>query len=76
MHSAVLSESVKDAIQLGYRRWLAARSFKPRRGQREMVAHIARVLGGEACFPRYIPYLPGVLPENLRPVKDRCLLFP
>ena len=35
----------KDAIQDAYRTWLGARDFKPRRGQREMIAQIARTLG-------------------------------
>ncbi len=39
-----LSDEVKETIQTAYRAWLAARGFKPRRGQREMIAHVARTL--------------------------------
>ncbi|MFV2089371.1 MAG: ATP-dependent DNA helicase DinG, partial [Pseudomonadales bacterium] len=42
-----LSQSLKDEIQSAYRAWLAARSFRPRRGQREMIAQIARTLTAE-----------------------------
>ena len=31
-----LTDAVKDEIQTAYRTWLAARDFKPRRGQRQM----------------------------------------
>jgi ATP-dependent DNA helicase DinG len=39
-----LNDAIKDQIQTAYRNWLAARGFRPRRGQREMIAHIARTL--------------------------------
>ena len=42
-----LTEDVKAAIQEAYRSWLAARDFKPRRGQRQMIAEIARALTAE-----------------------------
>ena len=41
---STLSNSMKAEIQEAYRAWLAARSFRPRRGQREMIAQIARTL--------------------------------
>jgi ATP-dependent DNA helicase DinG len=44
--ATTLDPGLKDAIQDAYRRWLAARGFKPRRGQREMIAAIARTLTG------------------------------
>ena len=44
MSQGVLTEQIKDAIQSAYRTWLGAREFKPRRGQREMIAQIARTL--------------------------------
>ena len=39
-----LSQTIKDEIQDAYRAWLVARGFRARRGQREMVAAIARTL--------------------------------
>lgn len=42
--SPVLTAAIKDAIQTAYRAWLDARAFKARRGQREMIAFIARTL--------------------------------
>jgi ATP-dependent DNA helicase DinG len=42
-----LTKDLRDAIQEAYRAWLAARGFKPRRGQREMIAHVARTLTAE-----------------------------
>ncbi|MEM6709566.1 MAG: ATP-dependent DNA helicase DinG [Pseudomonadota bacterium] len=42
--SGALTAAMKDAIQDAYRAWLAARDFRPRRGQREMIAFIARTL--------------------------------
>jgi ATP-dependent DNA helicase DinG len=39
-----LDDALKERIQSAYRTWLGAREFKPRRGQREMIATIARVL--------------------------------
>jgi ATP-dependent DNA helicase DinG len=40
----VLDDALKERIRSAYRTWLGAREFKPRRGQREMIATIARVL--------------------------------
>ena len=45
---SVLSDDLKADIQAAYRAWLDARGFKPRRGQREMIAHVARTLTGES----------------------------
>jgi ATP-dependent DNA helicase DinG len=42
--STTLTDALKKEIQDAYRAWLAARDFKPRRGQREMIAEIARAL--------------------------------
>ncbi len=42
--TALLSQDVKDTIQSAYRAWLDARGFKARRGQREMIAYVARAL--------------------------------
>lgn len=42
-----LSDALKAEIQEAYRAWLAARDFRPRRGQREMIAHIARALAAD-----------------------------
>lgn len=39
-----LSPALKEEIQSAYRAWLAARGFNPRRGQREMIACVARTL--------------------------------
>ncbi|MFK7913759.1 MAG: ATP-dependent DNA helicase DinG [Pseudomonadales bacterium] len=44
MSDDALSDGLKGKIQEGYRAWLAARKFKPRRGQREMIAAVARTL--------------------------------
>ncbi|MFC6673561.1 DEAD/DEAH box helicase [Marinobacterium aestuariivivens] len=41
----MLTEALKQEIQQAYRDFLAAKGLKPRHGQRQMVAHIARVLG-------------------------------
>ena len=48
---AGLTDALKEEIQGAYRAWLAGRGFKPRRGQREMIAEIARSLtsGGRRC---------------------------
>ncbi|MGD1988264.1 MAG: ATP-dependent DNA helicase DinG [Pseudomonadales bacterium] len=40
-----LSPALREQIQGAYRAWLAARGFTPRRGQRLMIAEIARTLG-------------------------------
>ncbi|MEM7098079.1 MAG: ATP-dependent DNA helicase DinG [Pseudomonadota bacterium] len=47
-HSVHLTDDLKDEIQDAYRAWLAARGFNPRRGQREMIAHVARCVTGDA----------------------------
>ena len=44
MSQGLLTDQIKHAIQSAYRTWLGAREFKPRRGQREMIAQIARTL--------------------------------
>jgi ATP-dependent DNA helicase DinG len=44
MTEAALDDALKERIQTAYRTWLASRKFRPRRGQREMIATIARVL--------------------------------
>ena len=46
-----LTDEVKAAIQHAYSTWLGNRSFKPRRGQRQMIADIARGLteGDRLC---------------------------
>jgi len=44
---SALTDKVKDTIQTAYRTWLESRDFKPRRGQREMIAQIARTLAGD-----------------------------
>ena len=48
MTDTVLDQGLKDEIQEAYRAWLQARNFRARRGQREMIAAIARTFGGEA----------------------------
>ncbi|MDE0273516.1 MAG: ATP-dependent DNA helicase DinG [Gammaproteobacteria bacterium] len=42
-----MTDEVKSRIQEAYRAWLGARGFRARRGQREMIAHIARTCVGE-----------------------------
>ena len=42
-----LTDDLKARIQDAYSAWLEARGFRARRGQREMIAHIARVCAGE-----------------------------
>lgn len=44
MTASVLDNALKTEIQEGYRAWLAARGFRARRGQREMIARVARTL--------------------------------
>ena len=44
MTDAVLDDALKARIQTAYRTWLESRGFRSRRGQREMIATIARVL--------------------------------
>mgnify|MGYP000861928368 FL=1 len=46
--SVLLTDELKDTIQSAYRAWLDARGFKARRGQREMIAYVARALTAEA----------------------------
>ena len=46
--ASALTDELKDTIQTAYRAWLDARGFKARRGQREMIAHVARTLTGDA----------------------------
>ena len=46
--SDALTAERKDQIQAAYRSWLEARGFRPRRGQREMIAQVARSFGGAA----------------------------
>ena len=46
MSDIALSDDVKAEIQEGYRNWLGARQFRARRGQREMIATVARTLSG------------------------------
>ena len=48
-----LNDELKATIQKAYSDWLAARGFRPRRGQREMIAKIARALtadSGRLCI--------------------------
>ena len=42
----LLTEDLKTHIQVAYSRWLTSRTFRPRRGQREMIAAVARTCGG------------------------------
>lgn len=42
----VLNDERKGEIQDAYREWLGARGFRARRGQREMIAQVARSFGG------------------------------
>ena len=44
---SVLTDDLKSRIQNAYSAWLEARGFRARRGQREMIAHIARTCAGE-----------------------------
>ena len=46
--NSALTEDLKATIQSGYRAWLQSRGFRPRRGQRQMIAEIARALAGKA----------------------------
>ncbi|MFM8356369.1 MAG: DEAD/DEAH box helicase, partial [Gammaproteobacteria bacterium] len=43
---ALLTAELKDDIQRAYRGWLEGRGFRPRRGQRDMIAAVARALTG------------------------------
>lgn len=46
MTDSALNDSVKTEIQEGYRNWLGSRDFRARRGQREMIATVARTITG------------------------------
>ncbi len=48
MTGSVLDDALKGEIQEAYRAWLGARGFRARRGQREMIAQVARTLTGDA----------------------------
>ncbi|MCZ6709668.1 MAG: ATP-dependent DNA helicase DinG [Gammaproteobacteria bacterium] len=52
MNDSLLTAELKQSIQSSYRTWLGARKFRPRRGQREMIAHISKTLTADA--PRII----------------------
>lgn len=52
MAAKFLTDSIKQNIQQAYSAWLDARDFKARRGQREMIAAIARVLCADGEQPR------------------------
>ncbi|MDZ7825999.1 MAG: ATP-dependent DNA helicase DinG [Gammaproteobacteria bacterium] len=57
-----LNDELREAIQAGYRAWLAARGFAPRRGQRLMIAEIARTLAEaerdeEGIRPEGVPHV-------------------
>ncbi|MEE4299685.1 MAG: ATP-dependent DNA helicase DinG [Pseudomonadales bacterium] len=43
---SVLDVALREQIQAAYRAWLASREFAPRRGQRLMIAEIARTVAG------------------------------
>ena len=43
-----LNDETKTLIQQAYSAWLSANSFKPRRGQRNMIAVIAKAIGAVA----------------------------
>src|SRR5690625_2696404 len=40
----MLTEELKQRIQTAYRNWLSGKGFRPRRGQRMMIAEVARRL--------------------------------
>lgn len=42
--ASLLTDDLKEEIQTAYRAWLEARGFRARRGQREMIAHVARTV--------------------------------
>jgi len=42
----LLSNALKKTIQSSYRQFLDHRNLSPRSGQKQMIAHVARVLGG------------------------------
>ena len=45
---SILTDKLKTRIQEAYRGWLKSREFDPRRGQREMIAAVARACTGPA----------------------------
>ncbi|WLD56692.1 ATP-dependent DNA helicase DinG [Salinispirillum sp. LH 10-3-1] len=47
----MLTEQQKNDIQQAYRDYLKARDLKPRTGQRQMIAHIARQVGAATLQP-------------------------
>ena len=47
----MLTEEQKNDIQQAYRDYLKARDLKPRAGQRQMIAHIARQVGSATLQP-------------------------
>ncbi|MCH8552729.1 MAG: ATP-dependent DNA helicase DinG [Natronospirillum sp.] len=47
----MLTDQQKQLIQQAYRDYLAARELRPRSGQRQMIAHIARRLAGDETLP-------------------------
>jgi len=47
MSGFLLTDALKDQIQRAYRAWLEAKGFRSRRGQRDMIAAVARMLAGE-----------------------------
>ena len=79
MSVSALPEATKQSIQLLYRDFLTARSLKPRLGQKEMVAEVARVLSrigdqgkppigfieAETGTGKTLAYLIGALPVAL-----------
>ena len=58
---AILDDALRGEIQEAYRAWLAARDFSPRRGQRLMIAEIARTIAGVVADDegRRDPSVPG-----------------
>lgn len=76
---SALPEATKQSIQLLYRDFLTARGLKPRLGQKEMVAEVARILGrmgdrasapigfieAETGTGKTLAYLVGALPVAL-----------
>ncbi|MDE0223555.1 MAG: ATP-dependent DNA helicase DinG [Gammaproteobacteria bacterium] len=42
-----MKDDYKALIQGAYSSWLEGRGFRPRKGQREMIAYVTRALGGE-----------------------------
>ena len=48
----MLTESHKKEIQEAYTTWIEAKGFKPRKGQRQMIAEVARTVadGTRRCL--------------------------